>query len=260
MEVAMINNDRFIDIFNRLNTVESRVLQDIHHQDEMLAFGDTSAYLKVGKNALSIISLSLIENPDTSYNSILDFPSGWGRVTRWLSAGFPEADLAVCEIMTEAADWCAKKFNAMPVYSSRDFSKVCFSRKFDLIWVGSLVTHLSEDKAKEFFQLVINLLEKNGLLFVTLHGRRELVIRRNQPVYEAFPTLDDFECAVQRFESGLYAYGEYSHIPGYGYSFTPLTWVGHLISQYPDVIITSFKEKAWNNHHDVLILKKTSIS
>jgi hypothetical protein len=104
MEVSMINNNRLIDISTRLNTVESRVLQDIHHQDEMLAFGDTSAYLKVGKNALSIISLSLIENPDTSYNSILDFPSGWGRVTRWLSAGFPEADLAVCEIMTEATE------------------------------------------------------------------------------------------------------------------------------------------------------------
>jgi LPS sulfotransferase NodH/SAM-dependent methyltransferase len=259
-ELALLMNDRLMDISDRLNTVESKVLKDIHHQDNMLMGGNTSAYLKVGKNALSIISFSLIENPHTQYNSILDFPSGWGRVTRWLRAGFPDADLTVCDIIAEATDWCAKKFNAVPVYSSKDFSKVYFSRKFDLIWVGSLVTNLHEDKAKEFFQFAINLLKKNGLLFITLHGRRELVIRRNQPLYEAFPTLDDFERAVQRFDSGFYAYGEYSHTPGYGHSFTPLAWVSNLISQYPDVIIASFKEKGWNNHQDVLILKKASIS
>lgn len=39
----MINNGIFIDISNMLNTVESRVLRDIHHQDEMLAHGDTGA-------------------------------------------------------------------------------------------------------------------------------------------------------------------------------------------------------------------------
>ena len=51
---------------------------------------------------------------------ILDLPCGHGRVLRYLSAAFPEAEITACDIMREGVDFCASTFGAIPVYSQDD--------------------------------------------------------------------------------------------------------------------------------------------
>lgn len=221
--------------------------------------GHTAAYYGIGRRALHVIGAALINSPDTKYSKILDFPCGWGRVTRWIRAGFPEAEIGMAEIVHEASRWCAEQFGGVPILSHPNFNEVSVDDDYDIIWVGSLVTHLPEDKAIEFFRFASSKLTPNGVLIVTLHGRRAVANGRAKLPATVFRTMEEMEREALKFESGKYGYGEYLKQPGYGHSFSPLPWVYEAVSSLPEISVLSFREKGWNNHQDVLVLKRAPI-
>ena len=67
---------------------------------------------------------------------------GHGRVMRVLRAAFPAATLIACDIDRDGVDFCAQTFGAVPVYSDVDPANVRIEQQVDLIWVGSLFTHV----------------------------------------------------------------------------------------------------------------------
>ena len=74
---------------------------------------------------------------------------GYGVGSRFLRYAWPTADIKVCDIDKAAVDSCTETFDAGPVYSSMDFKRVRFDVNYDLIWVDSLFTHLSEETASD---------------------------------------------------------------------------------------------------------------
>ena len=120
----------------------SEVSTVISPNDEMLAGTDYAHYLAVGVSAMQNVHDTLKMHGLSSPSSILDMPCGHGRVTRALRAVFPAADISVCDLNEDGVDFCAKHFDARPFLSSSDFSTLDLGRKFDVIWVGSLITHL----------------------------------------------------------------------------------------------------------------------
>ena len=74
-------------------------------------------------------------------SEILDLPCGHGRVMRWLRATFPKASLTACDIDGDGVSFCAETFGARPALSSTDPEDLVLGT-FDLIWCGSLLTHL----------------------------------------------------------------------------------------------------------------------
>jgi SAM-dependent methyltransferase len=253
----MIDLNRVSDITSRLARAEATVDMEIHPKDNMLSANQRSAYTGIGRRGLHEIASALIQSPETSYSSILDFPSGWGRVARWIRAAFPESDLSFSDIIPGAADFCAERFKGTAYSSQPDFSRVDLGRTFDVIWVGSLVTHLKESSAKAFFTFATRHLSENGVLIVTLHGRKAVANGRLQRQLTAFRREEDMEQAAQEFERGNYSYGAHVHMDDYGHSFTPLQWVANNIPER--TVIYGYKEKGWNNHQDVLILRKSDI-
>ena len=53
-----------------------------------------------------------------------DFPSGYGRVLRWLAVYFPEARITACDTNANAVDAAVKQFGVQGVYSQYDFTKI----------------------------------------------------------------------------------------------------------------------------------------
>ena len=163
--------ERYLPYSEGLEPPLSEVIDKISSNDDMYA-GSPEHYFTVGFSAMRCIKVAMHAANLTDFRSILDFPSGYGRVLRMLKAYFPTARLAACDLNREAVDFCARTFNAIPLYSKRNPRDVRINDRFDLIWVGSLLTHLDECMWGGFLELFVSLLNPNGLLLVTTHGRR----------------------------------------------------------------------------------------
>jgi SAM-dependent methyltransferase len=129
---------------------------------------DPEHYFRFGETAVKLIRLALASTERTTFRRILDMPCGHGRVLRSLKAEFPRAELTACDIDREAVDFCAETFGAKPVYSSENPDDLELG-DFDLIWCGSLVTHLKD------WDSVLRLFERSlvhrGILVLTTAGR-----------------------------------------------------------------------------------------
>lgn len=128
-------------------------------------------YHVLGWGALDCIRVALLAAQTASVNNILDLPSGHGRVTRFLTAEYPEARVTACDIDRDGVDYCAETFGARPVYSAERPEDIDLDDTFDLIWCGSLLTHMDRPRWDGFLDLFESALEERGVLLFSTHGR-----------------------------------------------------------------------------------------
>ena len=127
-------------------------------------------YFEFGRAALTSIRAARVSVGSPPVGSILDLPSGHGRVLRYLTAAFPEANVVACDIDRDAVDFCAATLGAQPVYSAVHPSDIQLDREFDVIWVGSLLTHLDAPFCDEFLDFFARHLSNGGVLVMSFHG------------------------------------------------------------------------------------------
>ena len=177
---------------------------------ETMYGGLRGPYLLAGTSALVLIRAAMAEagmhqDPEV----ILDLPCGYGRVTRVLRAAFPGSMLIACDIDREGVDFCAETFGAVPVYSDADPAAVRIPHQVDLIWVGSLLTHIDPARWKDFLDLFARALRPGGLLVLSTFDQLRL------PVLEAMNLPDAKQLLRERDERGV-AFQSYAHDHGYG--------------------------------------------
>ncbi len=229
--------------------------------DNMRPPGQDPAYFAIGERALTLIKNELACHTETGTARIMDFPSGWGRVTRWLSAAFPDAEILVSDVLEDALAWNVETFGTTAFETNDDFSKIERQPDCDLIWVGSLITHLPERSAKAFLDFALDCMAPNGLLMITTHGRRAVYngATGHYP-RNAFKDLDAFQSVSDAFFRGEYAYADYVATPGYGAAYIPAHWFLDQCYARDDVLVVNYREKAWNNHQDLITLQNRSVA
>ncbi len=242
------------------------------------AMFDTSEhYVRVGLSALKVIEYA-INHGFTRPNgpqTILDLPCGHGRVARVLRSRFPDADLTVCDIDHDGVDFCANKFGATGVYGTTNFDTIGLGKLFDLIWVGSLITHFSADQTVRFIRCMTRHLLQDGLLIITSHGKTVL---RNAVVSAvhyglAYPRGQNGRISILNIINNIltryhtmsnintqyhtigYGYENDPHIEEYGVSIISRQWFEGLCAGEAYGII-EYLEQAWDNRQDVLFMKK----
>jgi SAM-dependent methyltransferase len=212
-------------------------------------------YLGVGRSAIDILVRALALTGKTRVNTILDLPCGGGRVTRHLMTFFPESEIFVGELDRRLEDFVLESFGVERFRAPADFSGEP-EGQFDLIFVGSLLTHFDEDKFKRALAWFIGALAPGGLLAVTTHGRQHDLRQRN---IRQFVPASDWEPAFARYNETGFGYVTY---PGqdYGLSICKPSWLLGLVESDPSVSIVSFQEAAWNDHQDVLVLQRRTLA
>lgn len=241
--------------YNLDKNILSKVSFDISPDDEMLGPGGKLHYFNVGLSGIYWILKSIIftGQNDKKIKNILDFPCGCGRVLRFLKAFFPDSEITASEIEPKYLDFCKSTFGVNTVISDKNFEKINFNRKFDLIWCGSLFTHLNSRKFKKLLKLFYNHLENNGLLIFSSHGRFGI---RN---------IKDFDYGLRLYQKTLvklkyyffgYGYVNYLRKFGYGVSFINPSWIYSKIQKFSDLRLFAYVEKAWDSHHDIIVCKR----
>lgn len=226
-----------------------KVSSRIYYRDGMYD-GDGTHYYKVGLDAIRCIDQALAQAKLPEVRSILDLPCGGGRVLRFLVQRFPEAEITAGELAAGAVDFCARTFGAHPALSSLNLDEVSLGKKFDLIWCGSLVTHLNESGIAALLKLFRRHLAEQGIMIFTTHG--DFVNRR-------LPTLDfDYGLTpVQVARIGVdyaktgYGFEDYPGERDYGVSLTSPEWIRASVRELGGLREVYFKERGWDEHQDV---------
>jgi SAM-dependent methyltransferase len=234
-----------LEEIRRLVEEDVPVLQDVSPSDEMYP-GDPDHYFGYGQWALRCIRLAAMTARQDGFLAILDFPSGHGRVLRTLKAAFPNARLTACDIDRDAVDYCAETFGAEPVYSQHDPAEIEFHGDFDLIWCGSLFTHLDESRWAGFFELFHRVLRPYGIFLFTTAGRFSAEKLRRKPLGFEDPGF------LPRFDERGFSYTEYPsatkeriNIPTYGQSISSLCWVIRFLEEQGLFNILLATETGW---------------
>ncbi len=160
------------------------VIEEISPHDQMYK-AIPEYYFEAGQLALRNVRLAMLSAGLSEPASVLDLPCGHGRVLRTLKAAFPRAAVTACDINRDGVDFCAAALGAIPVYSAQHPRDVALEGPFDLIWVGSLLTHLDLDGTRAFLDLFESILAPTGgVLVFTTHGR--MIADRVRARLEAF--------------------------------------------------------------------------
>jgi SAM-dependent methyltransferase len=232
---------------------------EISSKDVM--FVEERHYFNVGFSGLRCILQALFsaQRSRDEIETILDFPSGFGRVLRFIKAYFTKAQITAGEIDGDALTFCADQFKVNLLSSHEDFSKIEITQKFDLIWSGSLITHLNEAKIKEVLKFFFNSLSDKGLLIFSSHGRyAETLLKGEVTPYGL--SASQRRDLMEQYEATGFGYVNYNEIAEYGISLAKPSWIVKLLESDYELRIISYAEKCWDNHQDVIACLKEHIS
>ena len=242
------------DLLNFWQTAPQDVSQVTSPQDGMYA-RTPDLYFPTGALALRCVRLALFEARKETCESILDFACGYGRAMRFFRAAFPDARLTACDIAADAVDFCAQEFGAVPVYSQEDPTQIELPGPFDMIWVGSLFTHVPEHRWVQFFDLLGSVLAADGLLVFTVQGRHT----RRQLAEGRLPwdlTDSDIEQIVCGFDETGYGYADWTGLHGYGTSLNRASWVCARIEERDDLALVGYREVGWGRQDVVTVQRR----
>ena len=229
----------------------------ISPRDGMVAPDVPEQYFDLGRRALELIHFSAELCDKPHYPDILDLPCGHGRVLRWLRAHYGYARITACDLDRDGVDFCAGQFGALPVYSQPDLRQLPFQAQFDLIWVGSLVTHLSQARWLATLDCLVKWTKECGVIVFSTQGRTvtSLLARGRKNVAENI----DKAALLEEFTRTGFAYQRYFESNAeedYGLAVTSPEWVMRTLQRYPDVILRAYLEEAWGMQDVVILYKK----
>jgi SAM-dependent methyltransferase len=231
------------------------VEREILSGDPMYAYpGAEELYFHAGPSALRSIRLAMLAARLEYVSRVLDFACGAGRVLRTLKAAFPQAALTACDTWEEGVEFCSKVFGARGVVSDQNPSKVKLDGPFDLIWCGSLLTHLDRAPWLGFLQMFESLLAPGGVLVFTTRGRynAEGLRSREIPLYlheeQIRQVLRDYD------QTGFGYYPAFT--PDHGECITSRPWVCAQLDQAPTLQLLLYLERGWMSAQDVVACTK----
>jgi hypothetical protein len=100
---------------------------------------------------------------------VLDFGSGWGRLTRALRQHLPAERIWACDIYPEAIAWQAETFGVNGVVSVTDPARFALPLDYSIVFAGSVFSHLPDDLFRRWLQRLYAATAPAGILAFSVH-------------------------------------------------------------------------------------------
>jgi SAM-dependent methyltransferase len=234
--------------------------------DEMLDGAALDHYFGSGMSAAwaidNIIRCRSAVAADPSFPAeVLDFGSGCGRVARFIRALYPHARVHVADLRQEDARWCVNSLGCVPAPDRLP------QQSYDLIWLGSVFTHLPEKAARELLSQLLRSLKDYGVLAFSTQGRfAHWKLKNIDWIAAAKHTwmsygLDKIQVQhlINQYEDSGYGYVNYPAQEGYGVCIANAEWYSTSLRNIQDVTQIFFQERAYDDHQDVIAFMNRQI-
>ena len=216
--------------------------------------GRVEHYFFCGESALRVlraaISLTAIDVP----KRILDYGAGAGRVTRWMKAAFPDSKIHACDLREGDMAFLRTTFGIEAWTVGKDAGGLTVPVSYDLIWVGSVITHLSEADAVQLFEKLLSFCNPGGLLALSFHG--QTAIDRQDKTDFRYIHDPGWHQIKAGYAGNGYGYADYHGQVAYGISVCTPSWMVRMIRATAVVRLVLLGERLWANHHDVVVVQK----
>jgi SAM-dependent methyltransferase len=233
-----------------------QVVLQVHPLDGMYTPGMSGHYLSVGVSALRCIDAAIRSSSQLRpIDKLLDFPSGYGRVLRFLRVRFPQASITGCELKKPASAFCRKWFSVNVLQSQINLNDLALPDRYDLIWCGSLFTHIDEQAAAQLLKFFFRHLEVGGICVFSAHGPY-CVDRIRSREFNYHLSTDRQDQLCDGYDSHGYGYANYDGKEGYGISAVKCDHLKKLAADAGDWKLVMYKERAWDAHQDVYAFER----
>lgn len=212
---------------------------------------DPKSFLDIGKTLTKDIKdLCAFTGRDIfSFENILDFGCGSGRVLRNLHDAPSSCKLHGTDIDHELTDWCKNNLPNVKMNTNGYNPPLPYEdNTFDLIYCISVFTHLDEDYQNAWLAELKRIAKPGSTLILTVHGQP--CINELAPSYQK-EVKEKGILFVKNATGKL----KLDKLPDfYQSTFHTKEYVSRVWSEYFEII--HHKEQGINNHQDAVILKK----
>ncbi len=205
-----------------------------------------------GKSAMRLVFgvMALVGRDRSSIASILDFACGHGRVTRYFRSCFPAAAIVASDVDEGGVRFCADTFEVEPHISSANVESIDFGRTFDLIWVGSLLTHVDIPNWYRFMDSWKRSLNPDGILIFTYASTYVRYLAKGGEF--ANLNQENLARALQSCDDSGFGYMPYSPGANFGQTFATEQWVANFMARYPELRTVVHFERGWGARQNVV--------
>ena len=224
--------------------------------DGMMKKDNPSHYVAVGISALAAMHQAVPRIFEEGQpKRILDFGCGFGRVARFLAAQWPKADLMVCDVDFSGVAFCAAHLGLPSFRIDTDPSVNRLGAGYDLIWVGSVITHLDAEPIRKHIETLGRALAPGGYLCATSHGDFPAGrFKQGDPAYGIPP--EAARRMAESYEMTGFGYADYPKTPGYGVSLTSASWLESTCREFSALEWVGHWPNIWDNHQDLLVCRR----
>ena len=141
------------------------------------------SYLAVGHQGFTIIQQIALQAFGGLMNTgnVLDFASGYGRITRFLIQEHAVEHVWVSDIKQKAVDFQKVAFGVQGFASVYQPMSLKIGERFDLIFVGSLFSHLPIPTFREWLIQLKSMLTSRGILAFSVHDTSLFGVPTSEP-------------------------------------------------------------------------------
>jgi SAM-dependent methyltransferase len=226
----------------------------VHANDLMLrseAPEDLVHYVSDARSAMENLEASLAAVGRTwdDVTACLDLPSGYGRVTRLLAERLGPERVTACDVDRQGVRFCVEELGVAGIVADPDPARTRFPRRYDLVFVGSLLTHLGEGATSAMLRSIVTTLAADGLLVFTTQG--ESCLDHLDWYGESFARRAEWYRA-EVAQVG-HAFQPYPGRRDYGVAIHGRAYVERLMTRLfaGRLRCVRFAERGWDRHQDV---------
>lgn len=240
------------------------LITELAATDEMLIHGTAlrkdrrqaiAEYFHVGDMLLGDLRRALERNglPLEQVRSVLDFACGHGRVTRYMVATYGADRVTASDIDTQAVEFVRRTFGVSAFNSTRDADELEHRRRYQVIFVASLFSHLTLEHWRKWASKLVGMLQPGGLLVFSTHGIERYESMRPH-IQSRFGKIEEGFIYNGTNETKGRLAGEY-----YGTAFVDEAFVRRFFSQEPGAAVVDYMPQGLGQNQDLYVVRESAL-
>ncbi|WP_188394028.1 bifunctional 2-polyprenyl-6-hydroxyphenol methylase/3-demethylubiquinol 3-O-methyltransferase UbiG [Mesorhizobium sp. SARCC-RB16n] len=188
--------------------------------------------------------------PDGPKN-VLEFASGYGRVTRYARKVLQRTEWICCDIHPQAIAFLASELGIPGSVSSADPARWSVSTSFDVVFALSFLSHTPDKTFAAWVERLFSAVAPGGLLIFTTHGAVSLANMKRGGLKAEFDDRGFYwnSNSDQRDLSP----------DDYGTSAVTLRYVQSAVAPLHRAELVRFQQAFWWGHQDLYVIRKAKV-